>query len=171
MLTGSFDPVTNGHIDLLCRSRRLFDRVYAAVLVNPDKSGLFSLAERTELLRGAVCGMDIEVVASERTAVEVAKACGADCLVRGIRNAADHEYERVMAAYNYEIGGIDTLFFEAGDKTARVSSGAVKRLLQEGKSVRAYVPEAIFERLNELYSKRTSIVKTKQNTANGIKKE
>ncbi|MDR2091264.1 MAG: pantetheine-phosphate adenylyltransferase [Clostridiales bacterium] len=152
MLTGSFDPVTNGHMDILNRAGKIFDKIYAAVLTNPDKICMFSTGDRLEFLRAALSGKNYaEAVFSDGTAVGLAKKLGADCIIRGIRNSEDYEYERVMAVYNLRNGGIDTLFFEAGEKDAGVSSGMVKRLLQQGKSIEKYVPETVCEMISERY--------------------
>jgi pantetheine-phosphate adenylyltransferase len=156
MLTGSFDPVTNGHIGIISRAVKIFDKVYAAVLVNPEKKCLLSLGERLEFLQTAIRGIDgAEASSSEGTAAELAKRLGADCFIRGIRNFADYEYESVMAGHNLENGGIDTLFFWTRGAASDISSGAVKRLLAEGKSVAAYVPRVILPRLSELCAERT----------------
>jgi pantetheine-phosphate adenylyltransferase len=153
MLTGSFDPVTNGHIDIINRAGKIFDKVYAAVLINPDKKCMFSPSDRLELLRSALAGAErVEAVFSEGTAAGLAVALGADCIVRGIRNSEDYEYERVMAVYNLQNGGIDTVFFEAGENSASISSGMVKRLLEKGKSIERYVPESVYKRILELYN-------------------
>jgi pantetheine-phosphate adenylyltransferase len=152
MLTGSFDPVTNGHIDIINRAAKIFDKVYAAILINPDKRCMFSCEDRLALLRGALAGVkSAEAVFSEGTAVGLATELGADCIIRGIRNSEDYEYERIMAVYNLQNGGIDTVFFESGDNNASVSSGMVKRLLKQGKSIEKYVPKEIHTRILELY--------------------
>ncbi|MDR1939824.1 MAG: pantetheine-phosphate adenylyltransferase [Clostridiales bacterium] len=151
MLTGSFDPVTNGHVELIIRARKIFDKVYAAILINPDKLYLLTLKERLELLRSVICGIDgVEAVASEGTAAALARACGVDCFVRGVRNADDYEYERVMAAYNYNDCGLDTVLFDAGDSYSAISSAMVKKLVKEGKSIENFVPSQIREKFERL---------------------
>jgi pantetheine-phosphate adenylyltransferase len=152
MLTGSFDPVTNGHIDVVNRAVKIFDKVYAAILINPDKKSMFLPEDRLELLRAALsCVERAEAVFSTETAAELAARLGVDCIIRGVRNSEDYEYERIMAVYNLQNGGIDTLFFESGENNAGVSSGAVKRLLEQGKSIERFVPEEICGRILELY--------------------
>ncbi|MDR1905888.1 MAG: pantetheine-phosphate adenylyltransferase [Clostridiales bacterium] len=153
IFTGSFDPVTNGHIDIIYRARKIFDKVYAAILINPDKRCLFSQTDRLDFLRGAICGMDgVEAFASDMTAAAAAAEYKADCIIRGVRNSGDYEYERLMAVHNYRNGGIDTVFFEAGENSASISSSMVKKFLAEGKSVKKYVPEEIYEKLVGIYN-------------------
>lgn len=126
MFTGSFNPVTEGHRNVLTRATRLFDEVVAGVLVNPDKTYGASLSERFDAV--SVATKDIEgvrVAASDGLAVELAK--GEDCayLIRGLRNAADYSYERQISAYNSGLG-MQTLYFLATDGYEKVSSTAVR---------------------------------------------
>lgn len=146
MITGSFDPVTTGHLDLIKRTARIFGKVYVAVLINPDKRYVFTTDERLGLLRLALNGIaNAEAVASSGSAVDLAKQYRADCFVRGLRDG-EYGYERDMAAFNYQDGGgIDTVFLPATESAAKTSSTMVKNLLAEGQSVEAYIPSDAYK--------------------------
>jgi pantetheine-phosphate adenylyltransferase len=157
MITGSFDPITNGHIGLVIRARKIFEKVYVGVLINPDKKYLLTLDERLELARDALCGIDgAEAVKSEGTAAALAKEYGVDCFVRGVRNFEDYEYERAMASYNYKNGGIDTVLLCAVEDSSAISSITVKSLIKEGRSVKNLIPFQICERFERLASERNA---------------
>ena len=154
LFTGSFDPVTSGHVSLIKRAAEIFDRVYAAVLINPDKLCMFTVEERLSLLKEALRGIErAEAVCFLGLATDAAKLYKADCIIRGIRNAGDYEYERAMAVYNYREGGIDTLFFDAFGESS-VSSTAVKSALEAGAGLSGLVPDGARLRLLKLYAER-----------------
>lgn len=143
MVTGSFDPFTLGHLSLVARAAAMFSRVCVAVLVNPDKTYMFSVEERVALIRKAVAEYPtVSVVAFDGMTTDLARRLGATCLVRGIRNEADAAYEAAMAAYNMQHGGVDTICLFCDDM-AQVSSGAVRERLAEGLSLEGWMPDSI----------------------------
>lgn len=135
IVTGSFDPVTTGHLDLIKRASRLFDEVYAVVFVNPQKDYFFPIGRRVEMLRLACA--EIENVTVDGSAGLVADYCrlhGISVIVRGIRNSRDIDYETEMADINRVLGGgLETVFLSARKELADVSSSAVRQKLSEGK--------------------------------------
>lgn len=111
MMTGSFDPITLGHIALLDKALSEYDKVYIALLVNPDKRYTFALSDRLALVKAAIAGRDnVEVVAYDGWATDIAKACKVDSFVRGVRNDEDYAYEKEMADYNAAHGVATRLF-------------------------------------------------------------
>jgi pantetheine-phosphate adenylyltransferase len=152
ILPGSFDPLTNGHVDLIRRAARLFDRVVVAVLVNPDKQGLFAPEERVAMI-GEVCIVlpesdRIEVDAFKGLLVHYAMGKRACAIVRGLRSGVDLDYERPMASMNANLApGIDTVFLAASDQYAHISSRLVKEVASHGVSVESLVPPLISARL------------------------
>ena len=146
---GSFDPVTNGHVDLVERSLRLFDRVIVAVLVNEAKAPLFSAAERVQLIREALDGHDrVEVETFDGLLVEYAARRGATAIVRGLRAVADFEYELQMANMNRHLSpDIETMFLMANDAYFYVSSNLVKEAARLGGDVTRLVPDSVASRL------------------------
>ena len=130
-MTGSFDPVTKGHEELLTNALRQYDEVVVACLVNEDKTYLFNPAQRLALA-SAMCAAHkgARALFSERSAVEVAREVGATRIIRGIRNAKDEEYEREMAAYNGKLG-VDTEFVEV-ERYEDISSTLVREQIKRG---------------------------------------
>lgn len=135
IVPGSFDPITVGHIDILKRAAALYDRVYLALLINPDKEYLFDTETRIEIARLAISGIpNAEVVYSEGMLVDLARALGCSAIVKGVRNETDFAYEMKMALYNKELAPeIETVFLPCDDKLAEISSTLVRSLLSEGK--------------------------------------
>jgi pantetheine-phosphate adenylyltransferase len=152
LFPGSFDPITNGHVDLIRRAARLFDRVVVGVLVNPDKRGLFNLDERLDQIR-TVCvdaGMSgqIEVEAFEGLVVDCARRVGAVAIVRGLRNAADFDYEQPMIAMNAHLApDVDTVCLTASAGVRHISSRLVKEVAALGGTVTGMVPPIVEARL------------------------
>lgn len=139
---GSFDPPTRGHIDLLGRAVGLFSRVVVAVVVNPSKTPLFDLAERTEFFR-AELGDTVEVVAFEGLLVDEVRRLGADVIIKGIRDTADWDYEVKMAHMNRHLSTIDTVFLATAPEYSFVSSSLVKEVWRLGGDVSALVPDSV----------------------------
>lgn len=133
VITGSFDPVTEGHIYLAKTAAVLFDRVIMAMLINPDKRYAFSETKRLEMLKSAIFCLDnISCESYHGYAVDLCKARGAVCMVRGVRNAADLAYECDLRRLNLEFGGVDTIFILTDEQHKNISSTAVKQgLLNE----------------------------------------
>jgi pantetheine-phosphate adenylyltransferase len=148
---GSFDPLTNGHLDILFRSRRLADRVIVAILQNDSKKTLFSVEERLEMIREIV-GADpgVSVRSFSGLLVDFAAQSGATLLVRGLRAISDYEYELQMALMNRRLApAIETVFLMAKEEYSYVSSRLVKEVARLGADVSGLVPEPIRHRLEE----------------------
>lgn len=149
ILPGSFDPITNGHVDLIERSLGLFDHVVVAVLVNESKAPLFSAAERVRMIRD-VCRERprIEVDTFEGLVVDYARARGAAAIVKGLRGVGDYEYEAQMALMNRRLApGIETLFLLPAEAYAYTSSRLIKEVCRLGGDIRGLVPPLVEERL------------------------
>jgi pantetheine-phosphate adenylyltransferase len=146
---GTFDPVTNGHIDLIQRSAELFDRVIVAVLKNTEKSPLFTVAERVQMLEEVVEGLkNVSVTTFEGLLVDFADQSKASVIVRGIRAVSDYEYELQMALMNRRLSPhVETVFLMPAETYSYLSSRLVKEISQLGGSVRGLVPSAVEERL------------------------
>ena len=141
---GTFDPVTNGHIDVVGRAASMFDTVVVAVLGNPAKTPLFSLPERIELLEEAVREFPTARVASfGGLLADYAREQGADVIVKGLRAVSDYEYEIQMAQMNQRIGEIDTLFMATSPKWSFLSSSLVKEVASLGGDVEGLVPDHV----------------------------
>lgn len=146
---GSFDPVTNGHLDLIERGRKIFDRLIVAVLRNLEKSPLFSLVERVEMLRQAAGHWDnVEVDVFDGLLVEYARKRKAQVILRGIRAISDYEYELQMALMNRKLEPqIETVFMMPAEAYSYVSSRLVREIAQLGGSIKELVPALVEQRL------------------------
>jgi pantetheine-phosphate adenylyltransferase len=150
---GSFDPVTNGHLDIIERGCKLFDEIIIAVLVNPEKSALFSVEERREILEEALRlieggGCRLRVDSFQGLLVRYAVEQKADAIVRGIRAISDYEYELQMALMNRrQEPGIETVFMMAGEAYSYVSSRLVKEVFSLGGTIEGLVPATVEERM------------------------
>jgi len=142
---GTFDPVTNGHLDLVDRGRRHFDRLIVAILENEDKEPLFAGEERTELLREAVAAWDnVEVERFDGLLVDYAKASGATMILRGIRAVTDLEYEMQMAMMNRRLNdALETVFMVPNETFSYVSSRLVREVARLGGSTDGLVPACV----------------------------
>ena len=150
LFTGSFDPLTNGHMDVIVRASGLFDRLYIGVFSNPKKQGLFSPTKRRDmLLRLFAAYPTIEVVlAEDELVVDVARRFGVTHLVRGLRNGADLEYEASFDFYNRRLAPeLETVYLLARPEYKFVSSSQVRELLLFGQDISCYVPESIKEEI------------------------
>ncbi|MDO4169216.1 MAG: pantetheine-phosphate adenylyltransferase [Lachnospiraceae bacterium] len=148
---GSFDPMTNGHLDVIRRTAAIFDRVVIGILINQNKQPMFSLEERVEMIREATKDIpNIEVYTFSGLVVEFAKKMNASVLIRGLRSMVDFEYELQMAQINRKIDDeIDTLFFATNPEISYVSSSAVKELWHYRQDITDYVPECVIGKLEE----------------------
>jgi len=148
---GSFDPITNGHLDLIRRGARLFDRLIVAVLHNEVKQPLFSSEERTEMLREAVSGLqNVSVDSFHGLLVEYATSQRATVLLRGIRAVSDYEYELQMALMNRRLQPeIETVCLMSGDAFSFISSRLVKEVISLGGNISGLVPASVEQRLKE----------------------
>ena len=150
---GSFDPLTNGHLDILARARRLADRVIIAILDQDQKTPLFTVEERMEMIREIVGGdTSIAVASFTGLLVEFTKSVGATIIVRGLRAVSDYEYELQMALMNRRLApGIETVFLMAKEEYSYVSSRLVKELARLGGDVTGLVPNPVRMRLADRF--------------------
>ena len=152
---GSFDPVTNGHLDIIERGCKLFDEIIIGILVNPDKQPLFTVEERQEMLTEVVKGISkggctLRVDSFSGLLVNYAVAQQADVIVRGIRAISDYEYELQMALMNRRLQpGIETVFMMPAETYSYVSSRLVKEVFHLGGVVTGLVPALIEKRMKE----------------------
>ena len=144
---GSFDPVTVGHLDVIERAARLFDRVIVAVMHNPAKRGCFTVEERTALIRRSAAGMDnVTVDAWDGLLVDYVRKTGACAVVRGLRAVSDFENEMVMAQVNAKLlPGMETVFLMTKPEHGCVSSSVVREAASFGADISAFVPEPIVQ--------------------------
>lgn len=148
VVPGSFDPVTLGHLDVLGRAARLFDRLHVVVVHNPGKAGLLPYERRTELLRAAIdeAGIGGDVVVAAWTSgllVDYCREVGAGVLLKGVRPGGDLAYETPMAIVNRDLAGVETLFLVGSPRTSHISSSLVRQVASLGGDVRPYVPEVV----------------------------
>ena len=151
---GSYDPVTNGHVDVISRAARIFDRVVVGVVDNPHhKTPLFPVEERVELLREALHGIrNVEVDVFKELVVEFARRWDANAIVKGLRVVSDFEYEFQMNQLNRTLApDIETVYVMASPQVSFVSSSGVKEIATFGGNVEELVPKAVARRLKEMF--------------------
>ena len=147
---GTYDPVTNGHLDIVARAAHVFDSVIVAVLVNPGKQPLFTVEERIALLKEASADIpNIEVDSFEGLLVDFARHHGVTAIVRGLRAVSDLEYELQMAQMNYRLAGVETMFMSTNPSYSYLSSSLVKDVALNGGDVSGLVPDPVAARLRE----------------------
>jgi len=151
LIPASFDPVTNGHLDIIRRSEAIFDEIVVAVAVNVAKDGTFSLEERMGFLESALCDLPTASVTSfHGLTTDYAREIGAAVVVRGVRAMSDFEYEFEMALMNKHLfPEIETVFMMASAEYLYVSSSRLKELVQFGRDVSEFVPSIVAQRLKE----------------------
>lgn len=150
---GSFDPPTNGHIDVITRSAGIFDRVVVAVVENPSKSAMFSAEERVGLLRDCLRDLErITVSSFSGLLVEFARQHDIDVVVKGLRAVSDFDYELQMAQMNSTLRGTETLFLPTKPEWSFLSSSLVREVARLGGSVTELVPEPVDQALKEKLS-------------------
>jgi len=153
LIPGSFDPVTFGHLDVIERSARLFEEVLVAVVENPQKSTLFPLEDRTEMLADVTGHLhNLKVDAFEGLLVDYALDRGVGAIVKGLRAVSDFEYELQMAQLNYRMSGIETLFMPTTPEHSFLSSSLVREVAQFGGDVSSMVPPPVAERLKARFA-------------------
>ena len=148
---GSFDPLTNGHVDIITRGARLFDRIVVAILVNAEKSPLFSMAERVEIARTVFKNHpNVEIDTFEGLLVDYVARRKANVIVRGLRAVSDFEYEFQMALMNRELAStIETVFMMPAVQYSYISSRLIKEVFSLGGRVHGLVPELVEARLRD----------------------
>jgi pantetheine-phosphate adenylyltransferase len=149
---GSFDPATNGHLDIISRASKLCERLIVAIGRNREKRTLFSVDERLDMLSGALPGIDhggnVEIVSFSGLLVEFAAKCGANVIVKGLRAMSDFEYEFQMALLNKHMDDeLETIFMMTNIQYTYLSSSAVKELALNGANVSGLVPDNVYAKL------------------------
>ncbi|KAB1439542.1 pantetheine-phosphate adenylyltransferase [Candidatus Galacturonibacter soehngenii] len=150
---GSFDPVTNGHLDIIKRSAELFDELYVGVLNNTSKSPLFSVEERVNMLKEATAEIrNIKVVSFQGLLVDFVKEIDASVVVRGLRAITDFEYELQLAQTNHVLyPSVDTMFLTAKLEYSYLSSTIVREVASFGGDISKFVPDEVAKRMYEKY--------------------
>lgn len=148
---GSFDPITNGHIDILNRASTVFDKIYVTVLTNPKKECFFTKEERVEIIKETVKDFDnIEVTFYDGLLVDYAEKVNATTIIRGLRAVSDFEYEFQLALTNRELNDhVDTVFFMTSKDYSYLSSGLVKQLSNFNGNISNLVPQIVQDKLKE----------------------
>ena len=144
---GSFDPITNGHLDIIARAAKLFDRVIVCVLKNPAKTGSFSVEERLDLIRRSCAHIEnVEVDSFNGLLVDYAHSKGACAIVKGLRAVSDFEYEMQMSMANKKLNeNIDTVYLNTASEYMFLSSSVVKQIAMFGGEIDEFVPAVILE--------------------------
>ena len=150
---GSFDPITNGHVDIIKRGTRMFDELIVLIAYNPDKKSLFSVAERLEMIREVIRDCrNVRADSYDGLLVEYVKREGANVILRGLRALSDFEYEFQLALINRRLNReIETVFLMTGYKWFYTSSKIINEAASLGGSVKGLVPEIVYQRLQEKY--------------------
>jgi pantetheine-phosphate adenylyltransferase len=149
---GQFDPITNGHLDVIRRGVRLFDELIVAVGINPEKRELFTLNERVEMVTALVGGIaGARVRQYSGLTVDFVRSVGATALLRGIRDVSDLRYEFQLAMANRAVGDVETVFIMTGDQYALTSSSLIRQVVSLGgdvRSLKSVLPDLVVERLS-----------------------
>jgi pantetheine-phosphate adenylyltransferase len=141
---GTFDPVTNGHLDIIGRASETFETVVVGALENPSKQPMFSLEVRVAMLKEACSGMpNVTVVSFRGLLVDLARAHGDSVIVKGLRAISDYEYEIQMAQMNHRLAGVETLFMSTSPRWSFLSSSLVKEVARLGGDVSGLVPDHV----------------------------
>jgi pantetheine-phosphate adenylyltransferase len=155
LIPGSFDPVHNGHLEVIERSGRLFDEVVVAILRNPQKNEpLFTLAERQDLLEKSLDHLvNVRIVSLTTLVVNVAHEVGASVIVKGLRAVSDFENELQMAQMNKQLSDVETLFLPATSSTSFISSRLLREVARFGGDVTSFVPKVVAARFQEKFGR------------------
>jgi len=151
---GSFDPITNGHLDIITRALRMFDELIILVAYNPNKASLFSVQERMDLVRAVIKDNHIRVDCSAGLLVDYVKSMNANVILRGLRAVSDFEYEFQMALINRRLNrDVETVFLMTGYQWFYTSSNLIKEAASLGGSVKGLVPDMVNEILEQKFAK------------------
>lgn len=155
---GTFDPVTNGHVDVIMRTARHFEKVVVAVASNPEKCPMFPIDERLAMLNLCFGDMEnIQVVAFDSLLIDVAHQYGSCCIVKGLRAMSDFEFEFQMAQFNRQMDeNIETFFVMASPEYTYLSSSGIKEVVSYGGCISGLVPEPVEKRLYEKFGPKGS---------------
>ena len=150
---GSFDPVTNGHIDIIWRGLKVFDNIIVGVAQNSAKNNMFSVEERVEMIREALGGNPrIRVDVSDGLLIDYVRKQGSNIIIRGLRAVSDFEYEFQLAQVNHTVEeNIETMFMMPSVRYGYLSSSVVKEMGSLGGDIRDFVPEGVLRRIREKY--------------------
>ena len=150
---GSFDPITNGHLDIITRGAKIYDKVIVAVLVNMDKNCLFTIEERVDLIKRVTKNLDnVEVLSFEGLLVDFAKMHNSKVILKGLRTMSDFEYEFQMALMNSKLDSdIETVFMMTSSEFSYVSSSSVKQVAKFGGNINGLVPDELISELMEKF--------------------
>jgi pantetheine-phosphate adenylyltransferase len=150
---GTFDPVTNGHLDVIERALSLFDKVIVVIARNPKKETLLTEQERIELLRESLTGVpNVEIHATDKLTVEFARSVSANAIIRGIRAVSDFEYEFQIALMNRKLcPEITTVFLMPNEKYTYLNSSIIRELARYGADISEFVPPAVAKKLKEKF--------------------
>ena len=157
---GSLDPITRGHLDIITRGSKIYDKLIVAVLVNVDKKSLFSIEERVELIKRVTKNLEnVEVLSFDGLLVDFARLNNSKVILKGLRTMSDFEYEFQMALMNSKLDSeIETVFMMTSSAYSYVSSSAVKQVAKFGGSIEGFVPEELIEDvMNKFNVKREEI--------------
>jgi len=152
---GTFDPVTNGHLDIIARAARLYQKVIVAVAVNSNKSPLFDMAVRVDLLQKVTAGFEnVIIIGFDNLLVDCAKEQGADVILRGLRAISDFEYEFQLAGMNRRLSPeLETMFLTPAEQYEFISSSMIKEIARLGGNVSSFVPEIVQHHLIEKFNR------------------
>lgn len=150
---GSFDPLTNGHLNIIKRASLLFDELVVAVAINTSKSALFSTEEKVRLVRNAVSDLpNVRVIPTKGLTIDLFKQLEATTLVRGLRDEADYRYERQIAEMNHQLDhAVETIFLMANPRNTYVASSIIKEIAKMGGDVSSFVPANVVQPLKDKF--------------------
>ena len=158
IVPGSFDPITNGHIDIVRRAKECYDKVYLAVMINDAKEYMFTLEEREAIAKAALEAMEgVEVISSRGYLWKLAQSLGACAIVKGIRNETDRAYELKMAEYNAEhYPDAKTVLLDTTEELKDLSSTLVREMISNKDAIKAYLPERAIAKIEEILREKSS---------------
>lgn len=156
IVPGSFDPITNGHINIVKRAAEMYEKVYLAVMINAEKSYMFSINERKAIAKAALLGFDgVEVISSEGYLWKLSEELSAVAIVKGVRNEKDRAYEEMMAEYNARYNPkAKTVLLECDPRLSQLSSTVVREKISKGEDISDYLPKSAIDEVNKIISQR-----------------